>query len=81
MLSRTDSRVALSSAQVQAREHLRLLPLIRELDHINIRSPLFQRLAMPSPLGYVADTEERPPSNQNPTSSPAGYDGQKVPLP
>ena len=63
MLSRADSRVAtIVGAGAQAREHLRLLPLIRELDHINIcslRADDAQRLAMLSPLArYVADTAE-----------------------
>jgi alanine dehydrogenase len=39
LLSRTGSRVAtVIGAGVQGREHLRLLPLIRELDHINVCS-------------------------------------------
>jgi alanine dehydrogenase len=39
MFSRTTSRVAtVVGAGVQAREHLRLLPLIRDLDHINVCS-------------------------------------------
>jgi alanine dehydrogenase len=39
LLSRDDARVAtIVGAGVQAREHLRLLPLIRDFDHINICS-------------------------------------------
>jgi ornithine cyclodeaminase/alanine dehydrogenase-like protein (mu-crystallin family) len=43
MLSRPGSRVAtVIGAGVQGREHLRLLPLIRELDHINVCSLRFE---------------------------------------
>ena len=62
LLSRQGAKVAtIVGAGVQAREHLRLLPLIRDLDHINIcslRSNDATRLAEHSPLSrYVADTE------------------------
>src|SRR3954466_10232238 len=43
MLSRPAARVAtVIGAGVQGREHLRLLPLIRELDHINVCSLRFE---------------------------------------
>jgi len=42
MLSRSGSRIAtVIGAGVQGREHLRLLPLIRDLDHINVCSLRF----------------------------------------
>jgi len=53
MLSRAGSRVAtVVGAGVQGREHLRLLPLIRELAHINVCSVRFddaRKLAASSP--------------------------------
>ncbi len=43
LLSRPGSRVAtVIGAGVQGREHLRLLPLVRELDHINVCSLRFE---------------------------------------
>jgi alanine dehydrogenase len=62
MLSRRRSRVAtVIGAGVQGREHLRLLPLIRELDHINVCSLLFEdarKLAAHSDIARpVSNTE------------------------
>lgn len=62
LLSRPDSKVAtIVGAGVQALEHLRLLPLIRDLDHVNICSlhaSHAERLAELSPLArYVADVD------------------------
>ena len=62
MLSRAGSRVAtVVGAGVQGREHLRLLPLIRELAHINVCSLRFEdarKLAALSPIGRAnADVE------------------------
>jgi len=62
MLSRAGSRVAtVVGAGVQGREHLRLLPLIRELEHINVCSLRFEdarKLAALSPVGRAnADVE------------------------
>lgn len=62
ILSREDARVAtVIGAGVQAREHLRLLPLVREFSHVNVCSLHFdeaQRLAAHYPLARaVADTE------------------------
>jgi ornithine cyclodeaminase/alanine dehydrogenase-like protein (mu-crystallin family) len=62
LLSRTDAKVAtIVGAGVQAREHLRLLPLVRDLDKINICS-LYpehaERLAHRSSLAYMHDDVE-----------------------
>lgn len=62
LLSRPDSRVAtIVGAGVQAREHLRLLPLVRPLEEIQICSLEFQhaeRLARLHPKAHaVADVE------------------------
>jgi ornithine cyclodeaminase/alanine dehydrogenase-like protein (mu-crystallin family) len=62
MLSRAGSRVAtVVGAGVQGREHLRLLPLIRDLAHINVCSLRFEdarKLAALSPVGRAnADVE------------------------
>jgi alanine dehydrogenase len=62
MLSRVGSRVAtVIGAGVQGREHLRLLPLVRELDHINVCSLRYddaRKLAALNPLARVtADVE------------------------
>jgi ornithine cyclodeaminase/alanine dehydrogenase-like protein (mu-crystallin family) len=62
ILSRPGSRVAtVIGAGVQGREHLRLLPLIRELDHINVCSLRFddaQKLAAHSDIARpAADVE------------------------
>jgi ornithine cyclodeaminase/alanine dehydrogenase-like protein (mu-crystallin family) len=58
MLSRPGSRVAtVIGAGVQGREHLRLLPLIRELDRINVCSLRFedaQKLAAQSAIARAA---------------------------
>jgi alanine dehydrogenase len=58
LLSRPGSRVAtVIGAGVQGREHLRLLPLIRELDHINVCSLRFedaQKLAAHSDIARPA---------------------------
>ncbi|MBA2675913.1 ornithine cyclodeaminase family protein [Ramlibacter sp.] len=62
MLARQDARVAtIVGAGVQAREHLRLLPLVRGFDHINVCSLHMQeaeRLAARHPLARaVRDVE------------------------
>jgi ornithine cyclodeaminase/alanine dehydrogenase-like protein (mu-crystallin family) len=62
MLSRAGARVAtVVGAGVQGHEHLRLLPLIRELAHINVCSLRFEdarKLAARSPIARaVADIE------------------------
>jgi ornithine cyclodeaminase/alanine dehydrogenase-like protein (mu-crystallin family) len=58
MLSRPESRIAtVIGAGVQGREHLRLLPLVRELDRINVCSLHFedaQKLAEHSNLACAA---------------------------
>jgi alanine dehydrogenase len=58
LLSRRESRVAtVIGAGVQGREHLRLLPLIRDLDHINVCSLHFadaQKLAAQSDIARPA---------------------------
>jgi ornithine cyclodeaminase/alanine dehydrogenase-like protein (mu-crystallin family) len=63
LLSRSDSRVAtIVGAGVQAREHLRLLPLVRPLDEIQICSLEFvhaERLARLHPKAHaVRDVEQ-----------------------
>jgi len=63
LLSRTDSRIAtIVGAGVQAREHLRLLPLVRDLDAIQIASLDFghaERLARLHPKAHaVRDVEQ-----------------------
>ena len=59
LLSRTDAKVAtIVGAGVQAREHLRLLPLVRHLEKINICSlhpEHAERLAQRSRLAYLHD--------------------------
>ena len=62
MLSRSRSRIAaVIGAGVQGREHLRLLPLIRDLEHVNVCSLRFddaQKLAARSEIGRAtADLE------------------------
>lgn len=62
MLSRSDSRIAtVVGAGVQGREHLRLLPLIRDLDRINVCSLRLedaQRLAAQNEIaGATADVQ------------------------
>jgi alanine dehydrogenase len=58
MLSRSGSRIAtVIGASVQGREHLRLLPLIRNLEHINVCSLRFddaQKLAARSDIARAA---------------------------
>src|SRR5579863_7172184 len=62
MLSRDESRIAtVIGAGVQGREHLRLLPLIRDFERINVCSLRFddaQRLAAQSPIAYATDEAE-----------------------
>jgi alanine dehydrogenase len=63
LLSRADSRIAtIVGAGVQAREHLRLLPLVRDLDEIQISSLEFEhaeRLAKRDPRAWpVRDLEQ-----------------------
>jgi ornithine cyclodeaminase/alanine dehydrogenase-like protein (mu-crystallin family) len=62
ILSRSESRIAtVIGAGVQGREHLRLLPLIRNFDHINVCSLRFddaQKLAAQGEIaGATADVE------------------------
>ena len=62
MLSRAGSRVAtVVGAGVQGHEHLRLLPLIRELDHINVCSLRVEdarKLADVSPMAHATSDVE-----------------------
>jgi len=62
LLSRPGSRVAtVIGAGVQGREHLRLLPLVRELDHINVCSLRFEdarKLAAHSDIARPASDVE-----------------------
>ena len=58
MLSRPESRVAtVIGAGAQGREHLRLLPLIRELDHINVCSLRFEDARKLAAQGDIARPE------------------------
>lgn len=62
MLSHTNSRVAtIIGAGVQGRQHLRLLPLVRDFDRINLcslRSEDAQRLATQSKIACATDATE-----------------------
>jgi alanine dehydrogenase len=62
MLSRSESRIAtVIGAGVQGREHVRLLPLIREFEHINVCSLRFedaQRLAALSEIARATPNVE-----------------------
>ncbi len=62
LLSRPGSRVAtVIGAGVQGREHLRLLPLVRELDHINVCSLRFEdarKLASHSDIAHPESNVE-----------------------
>ena len=55
MLSRSESRIAtVIGAGVQGREHLRLLPLIRDLEHINVCSLRFDDAQKLAALSEIA---------------------------
>ena len=60
LLSRAGCRVAtVIGAGVQGREHLRLLPLIRELDHINVCSLRFDDAGGWRPAALARATRRR----------------------
>jgi alanine dehydrogenase len=63
LLAREDARVAtVVGAGVQAREHLRLLPLVRPFDHVNVCSLYVEdaeKLATRSPIAHASADLER----------------------